>query len=114
LGFGEIVRHLQVDPEQRIGVEVLAEADRRICGDAAALAHDLGQPVGRHADRFRKGPCAHAERVQVFLAQHLPRMGSDTHSTALVDDLDIRSVVSMVGWGSLVQPDRSIWALQTR
>ena len=55
--------HLEVEPEPGIGVEIPAEADSGIGRHAAALAHDLGEPVRGDANGHGKGTRAHPERL---------------------------------------------------
>lgn len=87
LCLGEVVRDLQVDPKARVGAEIPAQAQGGIGCDAAPLAHDLAQAIGRDADGLGQRACAHAERLQIFLAQHLAGMGTDSnaHGFALSD-----------------------------
>jgi hypothetical protein len=50
----EIVVRLQVQPELRAVAEVQAETQRRVGGDPSSVVDDLGDPVGRDADRPRE------------------------------------------------------------
>jgi hypothetical protein len=40
---------LQVHPELAAGAEILTEPQRGLGGDRTLAAHDVGQPIGRHA-----------------------------------------------------------------
>lgn len=76
LGFRQIVRGLKVEPEARIGAEIAAEPDRGIGGDIARAAHDLGQAIGRNAERAGEFSRGEAERHKKFFFQYLAGMCS--------------------------------------
>jgi len=51
----EVIRALEVHPELGRGLQRLAEQPRRLGGDASLAAHDLVDPLDRHADVVSEG-----------------------------------------------------------
>ena len=50
LGDAEVVGGLEIEPEERVGAEPVAEAQGGIAGDGAAGVDDLADAVGRDGD----------------------------------------------------------------
>jgi len=53
-GQPEFIIFLQVDPDIRPRAKPPAKTQSRVAGNAAFALHNLGQPVGRHAQFFRQ------------------------------------------------------------
>jgi len=53
LRLGEIVRGLQIEPKTRVGAKVPSETGSRLSAvTSRSPAHDLGDPIWRHAEVF--------------------------------------------------------------
>jgi len=64
---------LEVHPELGTIAEIKPQPERRIGGNAAPIIDDLGNPVGRDADRLRERVLRQTIARQKLLLQHFPR-----------------------------------------
>ena len=71
----QVVTGLEVHPEFRLAYEIQAQPQRRAGGDARSVVDDLGNTVGRDADRLRETALREAVLRQKLVPQHLT--GSD-------------------------------------
>jgi hypothetical protein len=69
----EVVVGLHVQPELRAVPEIDAETQGRVGGDPPSVAHDVGDPVRRDADRESEPALRQPVLLEKLLAEHLTR-----------------------------------------